>query len=144
MSLWLTLSASDGASRRVGRNERVQRMRGKVITDCLSIAYGPATRDSEPRSYNSVAMNALAVLLLLTPQAQDEAHRAVYEKAVDSVVAVRAMAPLGERSGSGVVLSKDGFILTSYSTCPEKSEDIRVYLRGPRLLTGRIIGTSRE
>ena len=89
-------------------------------------------------------MNALALLLLLAPQAQDDAHRAVYEKAADSVVAVRAMAPLGERSGSGVVLSKDGFILTSYSTCPEKSEDIRVFLRGPRLLTGRIIGTSRD
>ena len=37
-------------------------------------------------------------------QVPDEAHAKVYEKAVRSVVAVRALAPLGERSGSGVIL----------------------------------------
>ena len=87
-------------------------------------------------------MNALAALLLLLPQAADEAHRAVFEKAADSVVGVRATAPLGERSGSGVIVSKDGLILTSYATCPEGSEWIRVYLRGPRLLLAKLVATS--
>lgn len=89
-------------------------------------------------------MNALAALLLLLPQAADGAHRAVYDKAADSVVGIRATAPLGERSGSGVVVSKDGLILTSYSTCPEGSEWIRVYLRGPRLLLAKLIATSPD
>lgn len=89
-------------------------------------------------------MNVLAVLLLLAPQAQEEAHRAVYEKAADSVVGIRVVATLGERSGSGVILSKNGFILASYSTCPKGSDDIRVYLRGPRLLAAKIVGTSPE
>ena len=38
----------------------------------------------------------------------DEGHRAVFDKAADSVVGIRAMATLGERSGSGVVVSKNG------------------------------------
>lgn len=76
-------------------------------------------------------------------QASEKNHRAVFEKAVDSVVGVRAVAPLGERSGSGVVISKDGYILTSYSTVPEGSERIRVYLHGPRLLEGKLVRTSR-
>jgi S1-C subfamily serine protease len=86
-------------------------------------------------------MNALLLLLLLAPQASAES-RAVYDKAADSVVGIRAMATLGERSGSGVILSKDGFIITSYATCPPRSEDIRVYLRGPRLLRAKLVATS--
>jgi len=88
-------------------------------------------------------MNALIALLLLVPQASQENHRAVYAKAVDSVVGIRVMATLGERSGSGVVISKDGYIVTSYATVPEGSEQIRVYLHGPRLLIGTLVGTSR-
>ncbi|MBV8880940.1 MAG: hypothetical protein JO332_13295, partial [Planctomycetaceae bacterium] len=44
----------------------------------------------------------------LAAQQTDDAHRSVYKKVVDSVVAIRAMAPLGERSGSGVLLTRDG------------------------------------
>jgi len=87
-------------------------------------------------------MNVLVVLLLAALQAPDAPHRAVYEKAADSVVAIRATAPLGERSGSGVIISKDGLILTSYATCPEGSDQIRVFLRGPRLLMAKLVGTS--
>jgi serine protease Do len=77
-------------------------------------------------------------------QVPDQAHANVYEKAVDSVVAIRAMAPLGERSGSGVVLSKDGLILTSYSVCPEGATKIRVWVHGPKLYEAEIIGTSKK
>ncbi|HKS16162.1 MAG TPA: trypsin-like peptidase domain-containing protein [Planctomycetota bacterium] len=87
-------------------------------------------------------MNALVILLLTALQARDASHRAVYEKAADSIVGIRATAPLGERSGSGVIISKDGLILTSYSTCPEGSDFIRVYLRGPKLLMAKLVGTS--
>jgi serine protease Do len=90
---------------------------------------------------------ALSIIAAALPaealQASEKNHRAVFEKTVASVVGVRAMAPLGERSGSGVVVSKDGYILTSYSTVPEGSERIRVYFHGPRLLEGKLVRTSR-
>jgi serine protease Do len=89
-------------------------------------------------------MNVLAVMLSLLVQAPETAHRAVYDKASDSIVAVRATPALGERSGSGVIVSKDGFIITSYATCPEGSENIRVYLRGPRLLKAKLVATDPE
>jgi len=77
-------------------------------------------------------------------QVPDDAHAKLYEKTVDSVVAIRALAPLGERSGSGVVLSKDGLILTSYSVCPDAATKIRVWVHGPKLYEAEIIGTSKK
>ena len=75
----------------------------------------------------------------------DEAHRRVYQKVVDSVVAVRAMAPLGERSGSGVILTKDGLILTSYAVCPDGATNIRVWVKGPRLYANaELVATSKK
>src|SRR5205814_3655503 len=80
----------------------------------------------------------------LAAQQTDDAHRAVYRKTADSVVAIRAMAPLGERSGSGVILSKDGYLLTSYAACPDGATNIRVWVKGPRLYTAEIVGTSKK
>ena len=74
----------------------------------------------------------------------DEAHKRVYKKVVDSVVAVRAMAPLGERSGSGVILTKEGLLLTSYAACPDGATNIRIWVKGPRLYTGEIVATSKK
>lgn len=80
----------------------------------------------------------------LSAQSTDEPHRRVYGKVVDSVVAVRALAPLGERSGSGVILAKEGLILTSYAACPDGATNIRVWVKGPRLYTAEIVGTSKK
>jgi len=80
----------------------------------------------------------------LAAQQTDDAHRAVYRKTADSVVAIRAMAPLGERSGSGVILSKEGLLLTSYAACPDGATNIRVWVKGPRLYTAEIVGTSKR
>ena len=77
-------------------------------------------------------------------QVPDEAHARVYEKTVDSVVAIRAMAPLGERSGSGVILSKDGLVLTSYSVCPDGATHIRVWVHGPKLYDAEMVGSSKS
>ena len=63
---------------------------------------------------NSVLVAAILLGCAGSLRAQsDESHKRVYKKVVDSVVAVRAEAPLGERSGSGVILTKEGLILTS-------------------------------
>jgi S1-C subfamily serine protease len=80
----------------------------------------------------------------LAAQEIDDGHRAVYRKVVDSVIAVRAMAPLGERSGSGVILTREGLLLTSYAACPDGATNIRVWVKGPRLYTAEIVGTSKK
>ncbi|RPH34792.1 MAG: hypothetical protein EHM91_18035, partial [Planctomycetota bacterium] len=114
-----------------------------------------------PRRIGSAVLGTALVLLcagrLLAPFASrlegvalaqdkpaDEVHKRVYQKTVDSVVAVRALAPLGERSGSGVILSKDGLVLTSYAACPVGAANIRVWVKGPRLYTAEVVATSRK
>ena len=84
------------------------------------------------------------VVLLLALQEGDGLHRKVYQAAGESVVAIRALAPLGERSGTGVVLTKDGLILTSFAVCPDRSGNIRVRVRGPRQYMAEIVGTSKR
>lgn len=97
----------------------------------------------------NIGNSALAAALLLVwagplrAQSADEGHRRVYRDVVDSVVGIRALAPLGERSGSGVVLTRDGLILTSYAVCPVGATNIRVWVKGPRLYTAEIVGTSK-
>jgi S1-C subfamily serine protease len=76
-------------------------------------------------------------------QEADPSARQVYARVVESVVAVRSMARLGERSGSGVVISEDGLILCSYATVPEGAQSVRVWLKGPRMLTAQVVAASR-
>ncbi len=87
-------------------------------------------------------LTTLAVLLLA--QGSDENHRKVYDVAVDSIVAVRAMIAGGERSGSGVVLTKDGLLLVSYSAVPEGAQNVRVWMKGPKFYRAEIVGTSKR
>jgi serine protease Do len=94
---------------------------------------------------NSVLVAAILLGCAASLGAQsDEAHKRVYKKVVDSVVAVRTMAPLGERSGSGVILTKDGLLLTSYAACPDGATNIRIWVKGPRLYTAEIVATSKK
>ena len=79
----------------------------------------------------------------------DETHRKVYEETRDCIVAIRVMAPMGTRSGTGVFIDDEGTILTSYSVCPEGSTELRVWASGPRLYTYKkeeveIIGHSKK
>lgn len=86
----------------------------------------------------------LATALPARAQGSDDAHRKAYDKARKSVVAIRAMAPLGERSGTGTVVSNDGLILTSYSVVPEGATRIRVWTAGPRLYAAEFVGASKR
>ena len=97
-----------------------------------------------------IGNSVLAAAFLLTcagpllAQSADDPHKRVYQKASESVVAVRALAPLGERSGSGVLLTKEGLLLTSYAVCPDGATNIRVWVKGPRLYTAEIVETSKK
>ena len=88
-------------------------------------------------------MNAILAFSLLLCQGSQENHQKVYDSTVESVVAIRAMAPLGERSGSGVFLSKEGHILCSYAVVPQGSTKIRVWMKGPRQYDAEIVNVSK-
>ncbi len=88
-------------------------------------------------------MMLIAILLSLL-QDEDKSHRQIYERCVDSVVAVRSLAVLGERSGTGIILDTDGLIMTSYYVVPQDAEDIRVYLHGPRLYKAEVVAYSKK
>jgi S1-C subfamily serine protease len=100
---------------------------------------------------NRFAPGSVLPLLLLAvvpaaaaAQAVDGGPAAVYRAVADGIVAVRAAAPLGERSGSGFVLGADGLILTSYACCPEGAANIRVWTRGPRLHEAELVACSKR
>ena len=98
------------------------------------------------RRIGSAVLGAALIILGAGPLSaqSDDGHKRVYQKTVDSVVAVRALAPLGERSGSGVILTKEGLVLTSYAACPVGATNVRVWVKGPRLYTAEVVATSQK
>ena len=56
----------------------------------------------------------------------------VYDKVVDSVVGIMSRLPLGDASGTGVVIDEEGYILTSSTIITEGTEKFRVWTHGPR------------
>ena len=91
-------------------------------------------------------MNSAIFLLWITSffPLQDPPE-VVYDKVRSSVVAIRSMAPLGERSGSGVIIDSSGIILTSYSVVPKGAKNIRVWTTEPgKYINVELIGTSKK
>ncbi len=86
----------------------------------------------------------LALGSAASAQGVGDAARRVYEKAAPSVVAVRSigLGTSGEMTGTGVVLSRDGLILTSTSVCPEVATKITVRTRGPRQYEAKLVAAS--
>lgn len=72
---------------------------------------------------------------------QERAHEA-FDRAAPSVVAVRALSTLGERSGAGVVWSEDGLVLTSTIAVPPGARNIRVWFHGARMAQAELVATS--
>jgi putative serine protease PepD len=74
----------------------------------------------------------------------DRAHRAVVEKVRPSIVGIRARGTLGDVVGTGILIDRDGTILTSSSVVGRGADTIRVYTTGPRLLAARLVGVREE
>jgi S1-C subfamily serine protease len=133
-----------------GDQERKQSLRGSFLPNRpLIVRPGPSVYDSPVVTFTKQRFVLAAAILLfsvgtLHTQTAEESPRRVYQKTADSVVAVRAIAPLGERSGSGVILSKDGLILASYAVCPEGASNVRVWVKGPRIYPAEVVGSSKK
>lgn len=67
-----------------------------------------------------------------------------YKKIAKYTVAVRAENALGEESGSGIILAKDGYVMTTYLVVKEDSKNIRVWTDEPRRFTARIVRCFKE
>ena len=73
------------------------------------------------------------------PQAGGLSYQQIYEKAIDSVVSITCRMANGASSGTGVVLSADGYLVTNAHVV-EGAQSISVLLTDNRQLTAHLIG----
>ena len=65
--------------------------------------------------------------------------QAIYDKCIDSTVSIICSSPSGSSSGSGVVLSEDGYVITNYHVV-EGASAVQVLLTDGRYLDARSVG----
>ena len=73
------------------------------------------------------------------PQAGGLSYQQIYEKAIDSVVSITCRMANGTSTGTGVVLSADGYLVTNAHVV-EEAQSISVLLTDNRQLTAHLIG----
>ena len=74
------------------------------------------------------------------PQEGGLSLQAIYEKNIDSVVSIRCALPEGTASGTGVIFSRDGYIVTNCHVV-EHARSISVLLTDGRDYPAAIVGT---
>lgn len=131
---------------------------GALISSSLILSY--VKEDDNQKSYNSIIERQRQVALtnysdsaIIIPKGLNFMHAA--EKAVTGVVHIRALYGTGDRSsnplegffrnpsqssGSGVIISDDGFIVTNNHVIDEANE-IEVILNDNRSYLAKVIGT---
>jgi serine protease Do len=76
--------------------------------------------------------------------AQDEeslrVHARLYQRASPAVVGIRA----GNVQGSGAIVHKDGWILTSCSAVGAQNESVDVYLKGHKKISGKVVERNKD
>ena len=65
--------------------------------------------------------------------------QAIYDKCIGSTVSIICSSPAGRSSGSGVVLSEDGYVITNYHVV-EGASSVQVLLTDGRYLQASMIG----
>ena len=65
--------------------------------------------------------------------------QAIYEKCIPSTVSILCTLPRGSSTGSGVVLSSDGYVITNYHVV-EGASSVSVLFTDGRELTARMVG----
>ncbi len=69
-----------------------------------------------------------------------DAHKRMYKKIAPSVVYVAG----GSQRGSGVIVDKEGYVVTSPTACGPSTTDVTVQLVGQKRVTGRVVGRVNE
>ena len=97
----------------------------------LQIACDPSVDISDsPISYENI------------PQEGSLSLQDIYEKVIDAVVSISCSVPGGNTSGTGVILSQDGFIVTNAHVV-EDATRIQVLLTDGRSLEASLIGADK-
>ena len=65
--------------------------------------------------------------------------QAIYDKCIDSTVSIICSSPAGRSTGSGVVLTEDGYVITNYHVV-EGAASVQVLLTDGRYLEANMIG----
>ena len=97
---------------------------------------------AEPREQSqdvSIELNKSPQGVENVPQAGGLSLQAIYEKAIDSVVSISCTSRGGGSSGTGVVLTQDGYVLTNCHVV-ESAQAIIVRLSGGRELEAELVG----
>lgn len=130
----------------VGRNDPRERRRTALTFSLLAtwLAVAPAvwaeTKTAGP------AKDPLAVLDKAAPdgvqdlKAIEKQVHAVFNKVLPCTVGVR----IGHAQGSGVIVSKDGYVLTAGHVSGEPGRDVTLVLSDGRLLKGKTLGSNHN
>ena len=95
------------------------------------------------------AQHNFAVELETTPQSVENipqegglSLQAIYEKALPSVVSILCDTPAGTSTGTGVILSADGYIVTNHHVV-ENARSVQVLFQDNSTLTAMLVGTDK-
>ncbi|MBI2931143.1 MAG: PDZ domain-containing protein [Planctomycetes bacterium] len=94
------------------------------------------------RIWHALVLSSLAASVWAQEEGDDpsQAHVRIYKKVAPSVVFVSG----GSQRGSGAVIDKDGYILTSPTACGHTTTEVSVVLPGHRRVTGKVAGRVNE
>ena len=73
------------------------------------------------------------------PQAGGLSLQSIYEKAIHSVVSILCVTPEGQSSGTGVILTADGYIVTNAHVVSD-ARSVAVLLHDDREMDARVVG----
>jgi S1-C subfamily serine protease len=81
----------------------------------------------------------VAVALLQDPEPL-RVHAELYKRMSPAVVGIRS----GSRRGSGVVVSKEGWVLSSLTATGAQGDSVEVFLKGHKKVAGRVVERNQE
>ena len=100
----------------------------------------PGTATSLPKSSETLELESAPVGTDNTPQYMGLSLQQIYEKAIDSVVSISCTLENGNSSGTGVILSKNGYLVTNCHVISDATA-ISVLLTDGRTFPAQVIGT---
>lgn len=115
--------------------------------DALTIAYAVQQTQPEATEPSAAALPAGPTLDLQQAPGQEPSgseeglsFQQIYEKNIPSVVSITAGSTGTTSTGTGVVLSQEGYLVTNYHVV-EQAQSISVTLTDERQLSARVVGT---
>ncbi len=100
----------------------------------------PSTTPSQPNHGDvSIELNKFPSISDNIPQENGLSLQEVYTKCIDSVVSITCENSGAPSSGTGVVISEDGYIVTNHHVI-ESANTINILLNDSRILTAKLIG----